>query len=229
MFSRPDTTEFEHLPLPEGERREPVLDRGGLRLRQPRFRIACDRLRYRRKQDLRLHGLGEEIDRAALHRAHAGGDIALPGQEDHRQAYAGLRQPVLHRVPVAAGHPQIEHETARLVGIERCEECFCVEVRLGPVPFRREKPSERGQDRRIIVHEVNGRAIPCLGHTGNGAETTSALQSAAEISREPWAPSAVSTTGNRDPDVFSAIASAPFEDQIVIFFRNCPVSRETIS
>ena len=44
-------------------------------------RGACDRGLER----LQVHRLLEEVDRALLHRAHGGGDVAVAGEEDDGQ------------------------------------------------------------------------------------------------------------------------------------------------
>ena len=76
----------------------------------------------RRSQVFGRVWLGEKIDRAALHGAHAGDDVAVAGDEDDGDGLARRQQGVLELESVPARHLEIEEETGGLVRGEMREE-----------------------------------------------------------------------------------------------------------
>ena len=77
---------------------------GGGLVRKGRF--------HGREQQLALDGLGEEIDGARAHRAHAHRDVAVAGEEDDRDRVSQPRERVLHLEAADARHPDVEDQAA---------------------------------------------------------------------------------------------------------------------
>ena len=67
------------------------------------------------EQHLLVERLGEELDRAGLHRAHGHRNVAVPGDEDDRQSDACFRELLLKGESAHARQPHVEHEAARCV------------------------------------------------------------------------------------------------------------------
>ena len=61
---------------------------------------------------LSLHRLGEKVDRAGFHGAHAFWNIALAGEENDRPLIAAGREDLLQRQAVEARHRDIEYGAA---------------------------------------------------------------------------------------------------------------------
>lgn len=74
------------------------------------------------KQVFVMHGLGEEIQSAALHRLNAHGNVAVAAKENDRNHAAFRSQSCLQLQTIQAGHRNVEHETAwfaRIVLLEK--------------------------------------------------------------------------------------------------------------
>ena len=83
-------------------------------LRAPRGVGAAARDSMAASSSLRSTGLVKKVHRAGLHRADAGGEVAMAGEEDHRQPHrrAGASD-VLQVQPRRTGHAQVEQQAAR--------------------------------------------------------------------------------------------------------------------
>ncbi len=101
---------------------------------------------HRVEEILVPEGLGQEVHRAGLHRPHRHLDIAMPGDEDHRQAHAALVHLALHLQPVGHLQAYVEHHAAgRVVD-------FRVQERLRREEGARAHADGAQQVRQGVVH-----------------------------------------------------------------------------
>ena len=114
LLSSPRTTRREHLRLARGERPGAALQVGELGPLAPIPLLLGHRARHRLQQVLGGVRLGQKIHRPALHGAHAGGDVAVAGDEDDGDGLRRGHQRFLELEPVPARHLEIEQEAARL-------------------------------------------------------------------------------------------------------------------
>ena len=77
---------------------DPRLQNGGL---------ACHRLLDRRQQPLVIEGFFQEVNRLSPESLASRADIAVPGHDDHREAGARFKKPLLQCQAVHAGHANV--------------------------------------------------------------------------------------------------------------------------
>ena len=113
LLSRP--RDFpQYLALAGRQRREP-LDARSTDLAGPLRGVPLDARGDRVEQGLVAHRLGQEIDRAGLHRLNSHRDVAMPGQKDDRLGVAARRQTMLQIETARARHAHVEDQAARAV------------------------------------------------------------------------------------------------------------------
>ena len=122
LFSWPVIDVLQHLAFARRERGQPLPDvvefGAGLPLMAVRLDGGADGL----EEILVVDRLGEEINRAALHGAHAHRDVAVAGEEDDRDLAAPGDQRLLQLQAVQARHRHVQHQAAGCVRIVLIEE-----------------------------------------------------------------------------------------------------------
>ena len=101
----------------------------------PRY-VALDRVRNRPEQYVALDRFRQEIDGAGLHGAHAGWNIAVPGEKDDRQMIVAFAESFLQFQAARSGHPDIENDASWLVDRRRQQHCARGGIAANTVPGR---------------------------------------------------------------------------------------------
>ena len=113
----------EHFALARRQGRNLRLDHGQFGLNLARsLASCCFGSRNRLQQVPFAHRLGQEINGAGLHGAHARRNVALPGDENDRPLGASGCQRLLQLEAVKTRHRDVEHRTARNRRIMMLEE-----------------------------------------------------------------------------------------------------------
>jgi len=97
----------------------------------------------------------QEVFGAGLDGAHAGGNVAVPGQEHDRQPVSELRQAVLELRPGQARHLHVEQNAIGHAGRRLLQQLLRGLVERHFVAGRVQEPCDRGPERRIVVDDMN--------------------------------------------------------------------------
>ncbi len=103
----------QHLAFPRRQGRHPRFDLRQFGLNPPKPGILVLGSRYGPQQVRVAHRLGQEIDGACLHGAHARRNVALPGDENDRPTRPSGCQRLLQLKTVEPGHRDIEDRATR--------------------------------------------------------------------------------------------------------------------
>jgi len=131
--------------------------------------VALKRRMDSAQQGVAIDGLGQKVDRAGLHRLHTHTDIAMPGEEHHRQRINASGQRPLQSEPTgAAGHGHIEQDAARAVIVPIQQEVASSSVGANAVPDSSQQSCKGRTQRFVIINDMyNG--LDTLCHTGSAA------------------------------------------------------------
>ena len=108
------------------------------------------------EEPLPVDGLGQEIDRARLHRTHARRDVAMARQEDDGHRARVADESLLQLETVDARHVEIEHETGGHIVVCRftlqklAGRCVGMDVEVRSAQHAR----QRGSHGLVVVHDV---------------------------------------------------------------------------
>src|SRR5262245_52187884 len=150
----------EYLALARRERRQPLAQHGELAMMAARRRIPVCRARHRSEQLPVVERLGQEVDGACLHGAHARRNVADAGDEDDRPVDAAARQRRLQLEAIEAGHGDVEHRTPGHRRIVPGEEVLRRRKGLHRVAGDAQQPRQRLQHARVVVdQEHRGRGL----------------------------------------------------------------------
>src|SRR6266436_5537475 len=149
---------FEHFPLTWCERVETRADFGKFGLFSAGESVSFNRHANGCKQVFIVHGLSEEITRAAFHRLHALRNITVTGQKNNGQDTAFCGEDSLEFETMDGRHIEIEHETARCVRIILRQKFRRRRKRSHSEASRTQQTRDGATYRRVIVHNKDGGA-----------------------------------------------------------------------
>ena len=105
--------------------------------------IALERVLHGVEQRLIVERLGEDVERAGLHRPDGERDVGVRGQEDHREIVAAAGESPLQVQAAQPGHADIEQQATGAFGIDGLEEVLGHGEGLGLQPDRSQQPGQR--------------------------------------------------------------------------------------
>ena len=149
------------------------LDRFHFGMKPARLGVPGFSTGYGFEQILVLYGLGQEIDRAGLHGAHAGRNVAFAGDEhDGTMIAAGGGQHALKLQTIKTRHRNIQYGTAGNGHVVLFEEYLRRRIWLDLIALGAEQSRQRLEDSGVIIDEVDcefvRHAVPNAGcWTGN--------------------------------------------------------------
>jgi hypothetical protein len=154
----------EHYPLHDFllSRRQVREQASGLiliALDEERYLLARERLGQRSQQLLVVKGFLEKIDGKGTESFPGRGDVTVPSHDDDRQVATQLRQALLQREPVHAGHPDIEQDAASPILPEGLQEGRSIGKDGNPVIVDPQEQAQRVTDGGIVVHDEYGQMI----------------------------------------------------------------------
>jgi hypothetical protein len=135
-----------------------LLDLRGAALGAPILHVLRHRPLNGVQQVLGLEGLGEKIDRPALHGLDAHRDVDVTRDEHDRHSSPPRCQRLLQFEPGEAGHPHIQHQAARTAVPFAREELSGRGERLDRVPGRRQQSRHALPHGGVIVHDEDHRS-----------------------------------------------------------------------
>ena len=120
-------------------------------------RMPFDEPPHGRLQGFGLHRLSHEVRRPELERHDRGVDVAVTGQKENRNRAAAPNEFMLQLQPAHARHADVEHETARPLGIVPFQKVLCAFVLLH-LPAVQAKHEGFGlSDAVVVIDDANNR------------------------------------------------------------------------
>ena len=134
---------------------QPPLDLAPLGVLRERLAAPRERALDRVEQLLALQRLPEEVQRPALHRPHAHGNIPSSGDEDDGHPMLDRAQRRLQVEPAQPRQPNVEDEACRAVRTPMVEEGLGGGKGLRVQPDRPHEAGEGAPHRLLVVHDVH--------------------------------------------------------------------------
>lgn len=148
---------LEHIALTRRKQSEASDDFRSLGALRAVADIPFDGLAHPIEQMLVVEWFFEEIKRPGTHGTDGDGNIAMPRNDDHRQAYALGRQLLLEVETVATKKPYVQDETARMLRIVSRTKLRPAGVGDYAKPRGPDELLKRAADGHIIIYHVHGR------------------------------------------------------------------------
>ena len=148
---------FEHLLLARCERGQARADFGKFGLLLPTGAVFLNRRANGCKQVFIVHGLGEEITRAVLHRLHTFWNVAMAGEKNNGRRRAFFSEGSLEAKTIAS-HLKIKHQAARRIWIIVFKKFFRRGEGGDGEPMRAQQTRERFANRCVVVYKKYGGA-----------------------------------------------------------------------
>ena len=156
-----------HLALARGEAGRAPAKHAQLRVHGADRAIARDRALHRGQELVGIDRLGEEVDRAALHRADAARHVFLAADEDRGLLHSGGSQQVMQLETAQPRQVHVEDQASRDGQRLALEQIAGGGERLHGVARRREEPRERAPHGIVVVHQQQDRRLRSgvVGHS----------------------------------------------------------------
>src|SRR6185369_1077560 len=146
---------LQHLAFALCESLQPGLDGGGFRPRVASAARATRGFPNRFEQVDVVDRLNEEVHRAPFHCLHSAGYIAVAGKKNDRQRAVRLNQPLLQFQTSDFGHRNVQHQTARRIGVKAFHEVFGGTKSNRFIARRTQESGKSLENCRIVVDEID--------------------------------------------------------------------------
>jgi hypothetical protein len=143
---------LKHLPLTWCERGQAHADFGNFGLLLPKRMVFLNRHTYGCEQVFIVHGLGEEINRAAFQRLHTFWNVAMAGEKNNGRGRAFFSEGSLEAKTIAS-HLNIKHKAARRIWILVFKKFFRRGESGDGEPMRAQQTGERAANGRVVVYK----------------------------------------------------------------------------
>src|SRR6266487_3194802 len=143
---------LEHLPFAWCEGSKTRTNFGNLSLLLTRHAIFSNCRANGAKQGLIIHGLGEEINRAAFQRLHTFWNVAMAGEKNNGRRRAFFSEGSLESKTIAS-HLNIKHKAARRIWIIVFKKFFRRGKGGDGEPMRAQQTRERVANGRVVVYK----------------------------------------------------------------------------
>ena len=148
---------FEHFPLTRCKRGQARADFGKFGLLLPKGAVFLNRHTNGCKQVCIVHGLGEEINRAAFQRLDTFWNVAMAGEKNNGRRRAFFSEGSLESKTIAS-HLNIKHQAARRIWIIVFKKFFRRGEGGDGEPMRAQQTRERVANGRVVVYKKYGGA-----------------------------------------------------------------------